>query len=182
MNQEDILIKKAAMGDVEAFREIVENYKNLIYSICFGILRDSHEAENAAQETFIQVYRSLTKYEYKGFKTWIGRIATNKSIDFKRKLQREASINALSIDDIYNEDISDKNSLEDEILKKFEAKYIMNKCKTLPDIYKRIIEKYYIQEKSYAEISKEELISIKTVESRLYRGKKLLREIIKEDG
>lgn len=182
MIQEDIIIKKASMGDVDAFRTIVESYQKLIYNICFGILRDSYEAENAAQETFIQVYRSLPKYEYKGFKTWIGRIATNKSIDIKRKLQREIAANAINIDEVYEEDMCGKNSLEDEVFKRYEAKYIMDKCELLPDIYSTVIEKYYIQEKSYAEISKEELISVKAVESRLYRGKKLLKQSIKEDG
>lgn len=182
MNQDDNLIKKASMGDMDAFRTIVESYQNLVYRICLGILKDAHEAENAAQETFIQVYRSLPQYQYRGFNTWIGRIATNKAIDFKRKLQREVLLRAVNIEEVHGYDTVDRNLLEDKVLNKYEAEYIMDKCRNLPEIYFSVIEKYYIEEKTYEEISKEECISIKTVESRLYRGKKLLRESIKEGG
>jgi DNA-directed RNA polymerase specialized sigma24 family protein len=50
---DDIIIKKAAKGDKEAFRIIVEHYKNLVFAACYKIVKDPHEAENLTQETFL---------------------------------------------------------------------------------------------------------------------------------
>lgn len=176
MECNDLVIKAASKGDRDAFRQIVEGYQGIVFGLCLNILKDYHEAENAAQETFLKVYSSLHTYEYKGFKTWISRIATNKAIDAKRKLQSSNNYRIISLEDNAALQISEEKLIEDEFIKAEDEKKISTLCSKLPEIYGGIITKYYIQSKSYECIAAEEGISIKTVESRLYRARKKLKE------
>jgi RNA polymerase sigma factor (sigma-70 family) len=182
MDSEELIIKNAAEGDEHAFRFIVEKYKGFVYAVCFNILKEPQEAENAAQETFLKVYRSLPGYEYRGFKTWIGKIATTKSIDLYRKkasfVKKEISLDA-SIDQTFP---CEYESVHDIFIRKERKEKIHNLCSELPDIYRIIIKKYYFDGMSYQSIADSEGISIRAVESRLYRAKKMLREKWEEEN
>lgn len=181
MDSEDIIIRKAAQGNEQAFRILVEKYESSIFKICLSVINDRDHAENIAQETFLQIYRNLSSYEYKGFKTWIGRIALNKAIDYKRKLdlikKREVSLT----DEFQNTLTGEEKGAIDHLLSEEYRKSILALCETLPEKHKNIINKYYIEEKSYSEIALEENISVRTVESRLYRSRKLLKEKWEEE-
>ena len=85
MDRELILIKKAKEGDQAAFEEIVELYKNYVFAIILNFIKDYNEVENVAQEVFLQIFISLPKYKSDNFKGWIGRISSNKSIDWIRR-------------------------------------------------------------------------------------------------
>jgi RNA polymerase sigma factor (sigma-70 family) len=61
-------------------------------------------------------------------------------------------------------------------LQKERQEQVEKVCLALPEVYRRTIEKYYLEEKSYQQIAAEDKITVKTVESRLYRAKKLFRE------
>ncbi|MFA9398462.1 MAG: RNA polymerase sigma factor [Clostridiaceae bacterium] len=178
---EEQLIRRATNKDEEAFRFIVEKYKALIYAISYNILKDKSEAENAAQETFLQVYRSLYKYEYKGFKTWISKIAINKSLDIKRKLKPLEFTNSYSLDEI-NEIIPDNEmSIEDLMIIKERKEQMLGIVNSLSSSYQETIKDYYYNHMSYDEIAIKHNVAKKTVESRLYRGKKIIKEKWKEE-
>ncbi|NLL05246.1 MAG: RNA polymerase sigma factor [Clostridiaceae bacterium] len=179
MELDELLVKKAIKGDDDSFRRIVEKYQGLVYAICFNITGQRQEAENLAQETFIQVYRSLSRYKNKGFKSWIGKIATNKAIDWKRKRRLENEGKVVYLEDI-EEITTESNLIHDELVKKENTKKLLELCNKLPEIYSTVLIKFYIQSKSYNEISKEDGISVKTVESRLYRAKHAIRRQWKE--
>lgn len=180
MEQEEFLIKKVISGDQHAFREIVDNHKNYIFSIIFNIVKNRQEAENISQETFLAVYSSLKNYQGKSFKSWIGRIAVHKSIDWVRKKKREREGLLAYLQNVEStQEIGP--SLEERILKEEEMNKLNDVLLQLPMKYRMILEKYFVQSMSYKEIAEVENISVRTVESRLYRGKKLLREGWKED-
>jgi RNA polymerase sigma factor (sigma-70 family) len=177
MQQDNELVKLVKEGDRDAFRNLVIKYQTLIVAICFKIVRNKSEAENIAQETFIQIFKSIHTYDNKNFKLWIGKIATNKSIDWKRKYKNENILNVVE----FNENLVVNQNIKDDMINKLiqkedieRVKEILNK---IPEKYSKIIKKYYFYNKSYKEISVEENISIKTVESRLYRGKKNIKKI-----
>ncbi|GAA0179520.1 sigma-70 family RNA polymerase sigma factor [Clostridium sediminicola] len=172
---DDIIIKKAANGDKDAFRIIVEQYKNLVFGACYKIVQDPHEAENLAQETFLKIYKALPQYRYQGFKTWVMRIAVNKAIDSKRKMKKlkEREMNNVEVLE-YIED--PKMSVGEQLVKKEEAYQLALCCKELPEKYSTIINQYYMENKSCKEISIEQNINIKTVQTRLVRGRKLLKD------
>lgn len=129
MDVNEKVIIKAINGDSDAFREIVETYKDFVFVIILNITMDYHEAENLAQETFIQVFRSLSFYRFNGFRTWIGRIATNKAIDWKRKMKTARQGKMIYIEDVDSLDCRYElsthiRSPEEEVIKREEAEKV----------------------------------------------------------
>lgn len=178
MEKESVLIKKAVEGDEDSFAKLIEIYKNYVFAIILNFIKDYTEVENVAQEVFLQTYISLPKYENDNFKGWISRIATNKSIDWLRKKRskfKEETMEVLEeVVDVWS--ISNKDTPESWIIEKENKEDINKVLNLLPQIYIDVIRKFYFEEKSYDEIAKEEGVTIKTIESRLYRGRKILRE------
>ncbi|MBI4244120.1 MAG: RNA polymerase sigma factor [Planctomycetes bacterium] len=86
-------IESISNGDQAAFRELYDIYKQKIFSICYSILRDSHLAEEAVQDSFIKIYNKISSYDKtKNFESWISRIAVNSSLDIQRRVKRNRKI------------------------------------------------------------------------------------------
>ena len=84
--QENALIEKALQGDLEAFEMLVKKYQSSLVALAWNILGDPDDAHDAAQETFLQAYTNLERFDReKNFKTWIFSIAAKRSIDRLRK-------------------------------------------------------------------------------------------------
>jgi RNA polymerase sigma-70 factor, ECF subfamily len=79
-------LARAAAGDVQAFRLIVERYQGMVYSVAYNVLGDYTDAEDAAQEAFLRCYRTLPQYRAEAsFSTWLFRVALTSAIDYKRR-------------------------------------------------------------------------------------------------
>jgi len=111
-------------------------------------------------------------------KAWIGKITVNKAIDWKRRQakyileDRETELDRIVDDRLISPDR--------QVIQHERAINIKKLCRTLPPRYSSIVIKYHFEEKSYQQIAREEGISLKTVESRLYRARKMMRERWKE--
>ena len=80
------LIERTLAGDGDAYAVLVERYQRKIYRIAFSIVRDESEADSVTQDTFVQAYTSLRKFEGRsGLETWLIRIAINRSRDSLRR-------------------------------------------------------------------------------------------------
>lgn len=140
-------------------------------------------AADISQEVFIKIYTAIGSYNHQGFKTWISRIATNTAIDYIRKRARDQE-RTISLD-LYKETISLPNSPdtpESVLLEKDQHQELLAACERLAPKYRDVIKMYYGENKSYQQISKEENISVRTVESRLYRGKKIIKKRWEAEG
>ena len=88
--EEKSLIKNLKVGDENAFKFLVENYKGFIYNTCLSIIQNTEEADDLTQEVFIQIFKSI-----KGFKgnstlsTWIYRITISKCFEYLRFKKRK---------------------------------------------------------------------------------------------
>ena len=182
MRPEDFLIKKAAAGDKAAYEQLVDKYKKYVFAIVLNLTRDSFHAENIAQEVFLQVYISLHRYRFEGFRTWIGRIAIRKAIDWKRKQQRIAEKERRAAVEEKLAAQEERGSPEDTLIRQEEAQRIRRLCSRLPDGYRTVVEKYYFSGKSYRQIADEEGLALKTVETRLYRARQKLKEQWRGEG
>jgi RNA polymerase sigma factor (sigma-70 family) len=104
LNEQE-LIQQLRQGNEPAFRWLVENYRSRIFHTVLNIVQDSKEAEDAAQETFIQVFESVGAFkEESSLSTWIYRIAVRKALDkIRRRKTRQrlhkilSSIRVLSL-------------------------------------------------------------------------------------
>lgn len=80
------ILRRCAMGDELAFRQLVEHYQRYAYSVAFRMLGSKTEAEDVVQECFVKVWRKLGSFDMeKKFSTWLFKIITNACIDFIRK-------------------------------------------------------------------------------------------------
>lgn len=178
MSNEWILIKNAAKGDEGSFEKLIDIYKNYVFAIILNFIKDYDEVENVAQEVFLQIYLSLPTYEDDNFKAWVGKLTSNKSIDWLRrkrsKFREEAVENSeILVDEEY---MRERNTPEDILIGKESRENLIEVLNSMPEIYRDSIKKFYFQDKSYEEIAKEDNVTVKTVASRLYRGKNILKE------
>ncbi|WP_096186564.1 RNA polymerase sigma factor [Evansella halocellulosilytica] len=177
--RDEALIKQILQGNDHAFRILIEKYRSLIFKTAYGVLKNEKDAEDAAQEVFIKIYSSLPKYEGKGLKTWMARIAVNHAIDLKRKRDRRKEEVA---EDIRLELVTaDSKSVESEYLHKEMRSRVRERLNDLPLNYRYVVYGYYIEEKSFQQLSKEEGINEKSVRVKLHRARKWMREHWKED-
>jgi RNA polymerase sigma factor (sigma-70 family) len=166
-------------GNDHAFRLLVEKYRNDVFRTVFAVLRDQKEAEDAAQEVFMKVYTSLSRYENQGFKTWITRIAVNHAIDVKRKQARRRE----DVVDALDQQVpgSPKDSVEKVVIAEDQRRLVQKKLNEVPENYREVIYGFYIAEKSYQQMAKEQNVQVKTIETKLYRARNWMKRNWKED-
>lgn len=158
---------------------LIENYKNLIFSVCLKITSDYFVAEDMTQETFLSAYSYIKENQITNEKTFLCRIATNKCIDYLRRAETK---NARPTDDDLLLSIEDNLSdpvfkvLEDDILNRLNVA-----CSSLKEPYKSIATEHYIKGKSSTEIAKECGKNIHTIKTNIFRAKQMLKNLLREE-
>lgn len=175
------LIESCLAGDEYGFEELVDRYKNLVYSIILRQTRDSEEANDLAQDVFLKAYKNLARYtpEFK-FSTWIMRITSNHIIDQHRKKK---------LDTVSYEAYTEESGVgiagyaaspETAYLKQEETDRIGKIIADLPDMYKIPVVLYHQEGLSYQEISDKIGEPISKVKNRIFRGRKMLKSLLAE--
>jgi RNA polymerase sigma-70 factor (ECF subfamily) len=174
------LIQACLGGDEECFAELVNRYKNLVYSIILRQTKNSEEANDLSQDVFLKVYKNLEKYtpEFK-FSTWIMRITGNHIIDMHRKKKFET----VSYEE-YTEGggriSATAASPETEYLKRDQTERISKIVSELPEMYKVPVILYHQQGMSYSEISEKIGEPLSKIKNRIFRGRKMLKTMLTE--
>ncbi|MGZ3899783.1 MAG: RNA polymerase sigma factor [Bacteroidia bacterium] len=170
------------MDDINhiSFREIVESNKNKVYNTAFGFVQNIEDAEDITQEVFIEVHRSLEKFNRQSsLSTWIYRIAINKSLDFLRKKNRKKRFGFMS--SLFGESGEQKHEQphfdHPGILmeNKEKSSILFAAIDTLPENQKSAFILFHLEELSQKEIAVIMEISPKAVESLIQRAKAGLR-------
>ena len=166
------LVKECLDGNQEAFAELLARYKRLIYSVAYKFTKDSDEVNDMAQEAFIKIYRSLSKYDsqYK-FSTWSVKVATNICLDHVRRKK----INSVSLDEIANF-TGRNNSPEEYYLRKEHSQALKSAIDRLPEIYRVPILLYHQNGMSYKEIAEKLDKPMSIIKNRIFRARNTLRE------
>ncbi len=164
------IIGKLKNKDKEAFEIVMDKYKNSIYNYLYSILGDIDLAEELTQETFVRVYFKAKHLKTDNLRSWIYKIATNlaRSEFRKQKIRRFMPIHDMKNEKeiSVNYDNIDKISIE-ELLKK------------IPEKYRTPLVMKELENFTYEEISKILKKPIGTVKSLIFRGKDMLKEIVK---
>jgi RNA polymerase sigma-70 factor (ECF subfamily) len=178
---DDILlgwVKAACRGDQEAFAEIVYSFTDAVYNLCYRMLGDSAEAEDATQESFIRAYNHLGSYDpQRSFKTWLLSIASNHCIDRIRK--RRMSI--VSLDEPLTSgsplEIASSDPLpEDVLLRRERSAMIQRMLDDLAPDYRAAVVLRYWYDYSYSEIAATLNTTESAIKSRLFRARQMLAE------
>lgn len=184
MRDEEI-VSYIIKGRTDLFSVIVDRYQSKVYSTAFHYTHDQEDARDLTQEIFIKLYNNLQSYKSKAsFSTWLYRIAVNRCIDWtrKKKLHTVSAIYDSSDEeiDIYEVMADSGGGPEEALIKQENKDYIIKVVEDLPEIYKTVIILYYFQDFSPREISDITDIPKRTIETRLYRGKNLLKLRLEE--
>lgn len=158
-------------GREECFIELVNLYKKKIFSLCYSYTRDYQEAEDLSQEVFLKLYNVIDTFrEECSLSTYIYRIAVSKCIDFKRKKSIKNFLTGL-INKYGKEDFA----VEDK-------DYVRSCVLSLPEDLKIPIILYYYMGLSQKEIGEILNLSQKSIEGRIYRAKKKLKNEFERGG
>ncbi len=174
--QEQEWISLAVMGDDDAFTRLVEAYQAPVYNLCYRMLGDGAEAEDAAQEAFIKAYQGLRSYDpNRSFTTWLLSIASHHCID---RLRRKRIL-TLSLEDLLpsQEKPDSKLSPEALVARSETEESIRVLLHQLGDKDRAAIILRYWYEMTYEEISQTLSLSVSAVKSRLHRAR---REVAKQ--
>lgn len=85
----DLLAPKIAKHDKQAFQQLYEQLRGLVFTVCLGVVKNKGVAEEIMQETFVSVWTSSVQFRGKGYKTWILTIARNKALNALKRNSKE---------------------------------------------------------------------------------------------
>lgn len=168
-------VEAAMEGDQDAFAELVYTYQNSVYNLCYRLLSERTEAEDAAQEAFLRAYLNLQRYDpSRSFKTWLLTIASNHCIDRLRRRR----MTWLSIEDpLPNLTLSaDEPEPEDVTIMDEQSAELQDILNELNPEYRAAVVLRYWYDYSYNEIADILDTTESAIKSRLFRARQILAE------
>ena len=181
------LIEESKKGNIDAFEQLIKDYKKSAYNIALRVMRNVEDAEDASQEALIKIYKNINNFNMEStFKVWMYRIVVNTCIDFKRR----KTINAISIDETIDlgsgrelqREITDESSNPDALIERnYDTQLVNDAINMLEDDFKTIIILRDIKGFTYDEVSQILNCNLGTVKSRLSRARKKLKEILEKE-
>jgi RNA polymerase sigma-70 factor (ECF subfamily) len=172
-------INRVLNGDTNAFAALVDRYKDMVYTLSLRMVRNREEAEELSQDSFIKVYRSLAKFKGESkFSTWLYKVAYNTCLDRLKKNKREPYTIAI---DEYTEQQVEALDHAFDIIEDKERKQMLQECLHLlagEDSF--LLTLYYFEEQSVKEISKIMGVTPNHVKIKLFRSRKKLATVLKE--
>lgn len=173
--EEQVWAQAAQEGDRAAFMQIVDAYQRPVYNLCYRMLGDPTEAEDAAQETFLRAYTKLDTYNPKRkLSSWLLSIASHYCIDQLRKQRYQM----LSWDDLPPwQAVADKQPQPEEAALKQESRdTVRTLLNTLPPDYRAATVLRYWHDMSYNDIAQTLDTSVSAIKSRLFRARQMLAD------
>ena len=176
------LIRRSKAGNLDAFNVLVERYQGQVFNAAIRILGNGAAADDATQETFIAAYGAIGRFRGDNIRAWLLRIAKNKCYDMMRSARRRQ---ADSLDDMPNEPraMASANPTPEEAAMRGElAAAIQQAIMALPRDQRAAVVFVDVQGLSYGEAAEAAGVSIGTVKSRLSRGRRAVRDYLREHG
>ncbi|MAC79987.1 MAG: RNA polymerase [Rhodobacteraceae bacterium] len=175
--QDTDLVARIGQGDRRAMKELYERHQAGMFRFVQSRLGDAFEAADVMQETFLEVWRTATRFQGKSsVKTWLYGIARNKAVDRVRKAQRTSLRD--TVDDTIADDSPSPQAVMEAANDAARVKACMDK---LPDAQKNAIRLTFYEDLSYPEASEVEGVPVGTIKTRIFHAKKLLMRCLTRD-
>jgi RNA polymerase sigma factor (sigma-70 family) len=171
-----------------SFNQLYAEYSNMVYNLALNYLQNEPDAEEVSQDVFLKVYESMDTFQGKSsIKTWIYRITINKSLDaLKAKTRKKRSLFVsffLGGTDYELKNVHHFDHPGALLEQKENVALLFKAIDQLPEQQKTALILSKIESKNNTEISEIMQVSISSVESLVFRGKKKLKEILmREEG
>ena len=179
INNDIYYINLIIEGNTNAFNILVDRYKDLVFSLALKMVKNREEAEEVAQDTFIKVFKSLSKFKGDSkFSTWIYKVTYNTCLDRLKKQKREQQV--VSIDEFNTNQIKSIDNALDKMENEEREKAIQDCIQLLPADDAFLLTLFYFEEQSLEEIAKVIGLTANNVKVKLFRSRKKLTSILKE--
>jgi RNA polymerase sigma-70 factor (ECF subfamily) len=166
------LVSAARQGDRDAFTQLVEMHQKVAGSIAYGILSDTHLAADAVQEAYVKAWRGLDGLrEDVRFPSWFLKIVRSRALDLLRQRKRKIPSTVPLEDDI---DADDSPGPSEVLERKERGDRIRQALESLSPEYREILLLKHDQNRSYREIARLLGMTVKGVESKLFRARQAL--------
>lgn len=182
---EKTLVEQLKQGDEAAFKTIVETWQSMVFNTALGIVQNAEDAEDIAQEVFVQVYQSISSFKGESkFSTWLYRITVTKSLDHVRKKKRKKRFafvrsifgeqNEVLVNppDFYHPGVVLDN--------KEDAAVLFNAIAELPENQRVAFTLNKVEGLSYQEVSEIMKSTVSSVESLMHRAKNNLKKKLED--
>jgi len=169
------IIARVRAGDTGAFAELVRRHQDRVYGMALRTTGKPEDAEDLAQDVFLSVFRGLAGFKGDAqFTTWLYRIAWNRCADWLRRRQMPGrrTVPLEEADDVADE----RCDPAAETVGRDDHRRLRRAIDGLDERYRSVIELAGVQGMSYAEVGAALGLPVKTVETRLYRARRQLRE------
>lgn len=181
MTNEEQLINQVLKGDTNAFRLLVEMHHKKVIHICLSFVNNTHDAEDIAQEVFIEMFRSLKNFRKESsVSTWLYRMSVNKSLDYLRLAKRQkrgsGKVGLMEKNELERLNVSHKQMPGDQIEEDEKRRLLYLAIEQLPERQKKALVLSQINELKQNEVAEIMETSISSVESLLVRAKRKLKE------
>ena len=179
--EQNELIAGLKSHDEEAFKVLVEQFKDRIYNLCYSYVRNAAESEDLAQEVFIEVYNSIGRFNEKAdLSTWIYRITINEALQMirKKKAQKRFGFvfslfgNEEKYSSLHKEEVHPGVSLEN----RERSRVLFSQIDKLAENQKNAFLLIKLEGKSYQEVADIMQTTVSSVESLMHRAKANLKK------
>jgi len=175
--------------DAQGFERIMREHNRMLFRTARAILRDDAEAEDALQEAYISVYRSIGSYRGESrLSTWLVRITVNESLMRLRKARRASNIIPMEGDERIQQAVaqaemnqSSPEQPETAALRADARRILESKIDGLPDVFRTVFVLRAVEELSVEEVATALQIPEATVRTRFFRARGLLREALAKE-
>lgn len=175
------LVSLSKDGNLDAFNRLVERHQGAVYNLCFRLVGERQAAEDATQETFLNAYRAIPRFEGANVRGWLFRIAANASKDeLRRRLRRvpQASLPALVPGGVEFDVEDQAESVAGRVERAAVGRGIHEALAALPFEQRQAVVLSDVYGYHYEEIAAIAGTSVGTVKSRIHRGRDRMRRLL----
>ena len=171
------LVKMVLSGQTAAFELLVQRYQKQIFALAYRLGGDYDEAQDMAQEAFVRIYQELSRFDTgRRFFPWMYRVAHNTCVNILHKRPKDTS----SLEDAlpFWEDDNSSSSPTEAFALQERAEKVQSALQSLPENYRLPLVLKYLEGMSYQEISDQLSLPVSTIETRLFRGRNMLKKLL----
>lgn len=177
------LVARLQAGEAAAFRTLVERYQGPVYRTALSLLRSPEEAEDVAQEVFVEVYQTIARFRGEAaLSTWLYRLATSQALKQRRKARTKKRFAFLTALLGGNQEVlherPDYRHPQALLENRQQQQQLLDAIARLPDSQQVAFTLRHEQELSYEEIAAVLNVSRPAVESLLFRARQSLRKFL----